>query len=570
MIHCANHPERSATYHCPRCEKGFCAECVKVRPFKHTSVIMCARCSNSLTDLSPYIQIMPFWKNLRNVFTVAFTEYGPVMMAVFVALATMLRTLYGYVFFAEEFENMGMESFWRATIMVAYSTFFSFMIPYFYLSVSWVEDGRFGLPRARPGTSPLQDFGLAYVRLFVAALGMFWPLVLIILSLNSVYYWPDVWVRYVFLSFFLVVGGIYFSQAIYMFPMSLLIQGVFKSGSKAFDLRFISSQVQKIKDEYRRAFAVIAGIFIVYALARTALHALLPEKSFSKYVIYHVLFYVVDGAAHVYMLITVAYLMGYLSYQTRYKLKWWRETEEEPTFRVDGKPTTPFWSPGEETYGAGVALAAAAVAKSGRDVAAGPGGAAPPEAGRDLGRDIELSEKVMHGNYLIEHGSFDQAKVLFAEVLAADPENLGGLRGIMVASYHLGDQETVKKYGRELARDFVRQYALEALFDMYEDYRKTIPDFTFDPPELMAVADWAEKAGKPLEAARMLREYGVLYKDDPRAAEALYRCGEILMMKCAMRENAANVLSALIERYPDSEHAARAAELLKGGPSRTL
>ncbi len=542
MIHCLNHGTREADYHCAQCQAGFCSDCINIKEIGSGKVEVCPRCSNAVVDLAPYKPVPPFWTRTPYLFTWPFQDQGWMMFLGWAIFALVLRGLahLGFSFGGFLFAGAG------GAILAAY---YSMLISYFYRIVARTEEGKFKVP----GWTELDELGCS----------MFMPVVYFMVACIAVFY-P-------YLLFFTVsvlikggnlleAGKLLASPAgiialvvciligLPFLPMALLIMGVFRNVKFVLNPVFLVLQIMKIPKEYGIALGLIAGMLIVYSIIQLAAQLVLAAIGgfFSYFLVFPL-----DGMFQLYFFMFLGNLLGYMAYQTRFKLKWWPENVEEPVFMVGGREVNMGQTRPSTIARAASGAAAAAVGAG----AAGAVGLAAKSAGGEASAapvvDEELSRKVNDGMAMIEHGRHQEAFDLFKQLLDENPGDMGALRGMVLASIRLKDVQSLQKYADMQAAELIKQKSFENLWETFQNIKKSIPEFVHSPRNQFALSRWLSHSEEFMEAAKALRELAVKFPDHPMAPKALFQCGEILWKSCNKPENARQMFEYILKRYPD-------------------
>jgi hypothetical protein len=541
MVFCVKHPEREADFHCGHCEEGWCAECVITKRMGGGRIHLCRVCKNPVTELAQYRPVEPFWRRLPHFFIFPFSREGWMLFAIWPVMALCLRAM--------ALAGVGILP---PLPLYIYGLYFSLLATMSSKLTSLAEGGRMEMPASLEYDNFIQSIFRPVWNFLGAIVSSFWfmviaPALVFILVRMDV----NAGIRVLTSAPMKVIHVVVFLFGLFLLPISLLVLGVTENLKNVQNPLFLVRQARKVPREYG-----IMLLFFYSALgAYFGIRFLLVRFIFNSSILGTVVYFLVDSELHLYLFLFFGHLLGYMAYQTRYKFGWWHDTRREPVFKVRGQEFKLSWK--YEPPPGGVPAVGKGPGKIGVQAAAWT-----PVKKLDLEQEEKLRERVKQAAYLYEHGSDDQASVLFREVLEQEPENFEALRGMVMTAYRLEDYDTVKRYARLVAEALAQERALEALWDMYQDYQKDMPDFSLNPPELFALSDWLVSEGKHLEAGRILRELAVSYPDHPQAAEALYRCGELLLT-CGKPDNAKNVFAGLLKRHPESEFAGKAREALE-------
>jgi hypothetical protein len=571
MISCARHNRYEADYHCPRCQAGFCRSCVQSRQFGNVKVSVCPTCGEKLTDLNPLRPAIPFWYRVPEFLFFPLKGDGWMMMV-------------GWALFATVAKTMTIMPSWVALIF--YIVYNGLLVSYFYRVIAKAEDGNMDVPEWNEYQGFWETFFWPFLRYWAANVFVFWPAAALVVA--------PVLATWSFTNGLAVVGhpagaGLFLLlclMGLFFLPMSLLVMGVFKNFVYHANPYFLGQQIGRIWKEYLLAVAMIISLLIFYMMFYVLIHAWLGTLGLVKYLIV----FPINGVLELYLYMVVGHLLGYLAWQTRFKLKWWPETQQDPVFMVAGKSQPLEWDPELRVVGAGggiMAAAGAAVTAAGAAVVAtvaaarpsapAPAGSAPPAAGParprsprpaggpdastapgpalDSEAQEQLTRDINDGMSLIQHGRHEEAAALYDRILAASPNHLGALRGRMLAATGLHDQEGASKFGASLGAELARQEAWEPLWDFYQETRQTDKNFLLRARDQIAFARWLVAENKALEAARVLREIGVGRPEDPLAPKALYQCAELLWKNCDKPEVAKQMFEYILKRYPQSAFA---------------
>lgn len=163
---------------------------------------------------------------------------------------------------------------------------------------------------------------------------------------------------------------------------------------------------------------------------------------------------------------------------------------------------------------------------------------------------------------MLDQGRYEDATVLFEEILSEQPDNLGALRGMVMTSINQKDTVTLQKYADMQVETLIGKKAFDHLWEMYGLIKKNFPDFSFNPENQMMLARWLSHKGMDVETAKVLRELAVKHPEDPAAPKALFQCAEILWKKCGKPEASVSMFEYLLKRYPDGAFIDRANQAL--------
>jgi TolA-binding protein len=548
MIACANHSDIEADFHCPRCEKVFCNDCIIVKAFEKSALRLCPTCDHPLTDLDPY-RPAPKWRTrIREILLFPFNGLGWAILLIWPLFAVGLRGVPLFV----HFEVRDYAPYF--VYFPFHAIYFMIVMPLVYQVAASALHGELEFYKISGDAAVKEALLSPVLQIISPILGVFLPTPFLFMLYWSAHLQTPSPAQNILMYFFMFLLIGHFMFGLFVFPMAMIVNSVFRNFLLVVNPLFLFRQIQKISREYLIVFLIAVCLLPAYFGFRRLLGVFgLPGESIPSYTI----FFIIDSELQIYLALVVGHVFGYMAYLCRFKLKWFPDTREEPWFMIHGEQVKLSELPDKQLKRAAVAAAAsAAAATAGAAASAGRAASAPPAV--DLELDMKASEEISRGMYLIDHGNYKDAAVLFKELTARHPDNLSALQGLIMASFRLGDHDTVKAHANKLAAEFVRQHAFEALWDMYKDYKNVIPDFRFEPDELIALARWLEEQDMNLEAARILRELAVIHPDDPRAPECLFQCGGILWKKCDKPDNAKNVFKAIIERYPATEFAEKA------------
>jgi len=534
LIYCLNHGRRGADYHCGTCQIGLCRDCIAIKDFGKTKLEQCPRCNNPLTNLEPYKPAPPFWTIIPELLAWPFKDEGWMMFLGWAVFALVMKGL----------ADLGLRVGFivgglAAAILAAY---YALLISYFYRIISRTEDGKFDVPAWTEFEGLGCSMFMPVLYYLGACLSVFYPFLLFLvaalvikggdlLALGSVIISP--------LGLIVIIISVILGLP--LLPMSLLVIGVFRNMKLVMNPLFLINQIRKILPEYMMALGLILGMLIAYSAIRAVFF--LVNRAIGGVLAYLMVF-PVDGMLQLYLFMFLGHLLGYMAYQTRYKLKWWPETQEEPVFMVGGKPTPLEWRSRPPLT---PAVAAPIMAGAGAAAAAAVA-AQPPAPGGGL---QDLTRKISDGMAMIEHGRHKDARELFKEILDRNPGHAAALRGMVIASLGLGDVEAAKKYGAKQAGLMAREQSFDLLWDTYRELKKKIPGFSLAPRDQLALARWLSQQGNHMEAAKALREFAATNPDDPMAPKALYQCGEILWKSAGKPEAARQMFEYILQRYPE-------------------
>lgn len=558
MIYCTRHPRREADFHCSRCEQGWCRECAPQTSLHNVNMVLCPECSNTLIDLYPHRIPAPFWKRLPEIFSFPFRGQGWMYVGLWPLLGLFLLGLPRIAVHLSD-ETLDYKDFYNVAALGLYA---ALTLVVFIFVLKNVFDGSTDFPRLQPRGNVFESMGAQLIIGLGSFVGLFWPVGILFMVFWTLFNQvPGGELSTAALTALLVLFS-YLAFALFLLPMSFICTATFTNFAAGFNIPAILRFTGRITSEYRIFWAIGLVILGAYAAVRIFMQAFWLH-SLGGIIAY----YMINAELQILIAITGAYALGQLYYQTRFKLDIYVKGDEQKVFTVRGRPADMTADPDparrktarQEALVMAAALAASKAAGGGstpgRAVrAAAPAGSAPFGAEET---DAVISEKLKHASYLFEHGSYDQAADAFQEVYEEHPDNLSALQGRIKAAFRLNDHEFIRAHGPRLAAEFSRQRAYEALWDMYQGYRKAIPGFVFEPKEMEALAGWLEGEEHFLEAARVLRELAVTCPDDPSAPGALYRCASLLREKCDKADTAESILRAIVERYPDSEFAGK-------------
>ena len=556
MIYCINHRGKEATYHCAQCQIAYCKDCSAIKDLGRTKIEICPQCKNPVTNMEPYKPVPPFWTRIPDILSWPFQEGEWVTFVGWAVFAFVVRGLASLaIYFGYVLGLIGAGFF-----LLLY---YSLLVSYFYRIMARAEDGKFDVP------SFTEFEGLAsllkpVIQFYATIVAIFSPFVVFLFVLTVIHggdipaafkFGFTTPVGYIALLISMIIG-------IPLLPMGFLVMGVFRRILLVLNPVFLVSQVIKILPEYLIALAMIVGMLILYSVLYVLFHLIL---SATGQFVGAILVFPIDSCLQLYLFMVIGHLLGYMAYQTRFKLKWWPENKEEPVFMIAGTPVklsgarvTGAQAAGPAMAAVGAAGVAAGMAAAGAAVAAGaqsPGaapqqGAAPPPMQPDFG-DEDLARKINDGMAMLDHGRHEEAKNLFKSILDQNPRHLGALRGIVMSLVKLGDMENAKKYAKLQARELAATQAFDSLFEMYTETRKAIPDLTFGGKETMMLSKWLLQQDNAMDAAKVLREFAVKNPDEPFAPKALYQCGELLANKLDKKDTAMQMFDYLLKRYPD-------------------
>jgi hypothetical protein len=542
MIDCAQHRQREADFHCPRCQEGFCRECIKIQPYGNTQLRLCPVCANPVTDLAPFMPLAPFWRRPGGLIAFPFTR-GAWRYFLYWPLPAILMRMVAMLGLPEISYGM-----FAGQSLLIFTIYFGMLFLLFTKLVAWGERGKIEMPTALEfgGFSdslftPFLNFMGGFISVFFPLMSL--PIVMWFVVLADYTKFGPAMVHPVTIAIAILLA----LAGIILLPMSFLVAGATSNMRLLQNPLFLLQEALKIKKEYALSLVFFYVPLALYFVIRALMDAYLWRISLLPAVLY----YLIDTDLHLYLFLYLGHLLGVLGYQARFKLKWWPETEAEPVFWVGGQRVMLSWK--YETPPEGEP-----VPRRVRPEDRHPARAEVASAPLDLERERALQAQVTEGMYLMDHGTPELARPKFKAVLAERADHFGALRGLVMAAFRLEDYDTVREYGRVVAEELGKQYAFEALWGMYQDYRQAIPDFTLAPPELIKLSDWLLQQQNHLDAARVLRELAVVYQAHPLAPEALYQCAQILMEQGGKPDTARSLLAALIKRYPDSEYAAKA------------
>lgn len=570
MITCANHPGREAASHCRMCEKWFCSDCYKIKTYKDSHFTVCALCDNPITDITHYLPAPPFWKGLPYILRFPFDGQGLFFMIIFPILSV---AFFSFPRIIVSLDPGGFTYLDRYN-PIAFSVYFIFMFPLFYHIINAASDGDLEFPEVKLRGNVFDALGDMMPAILGPFIGLFWPAVLIFMIYWSFYNGSPSAAQKFFTYTSLYIFFFYIFFALFLLPMTILIMSVFRNLWTAFNLINIYRQIKLIWHEY----LILVSIIFIMLSGYTGIRYVLRELLLTKPILPIIAYYFIEGGLHIYLVMVIGQMLGYTAFQCRFRLKWWSQYETEPVFMIDGKPVVLSEAaadmkrrpPKKEKAKQQAADGGVSSSKEGGVAVAAGVVAEAAIAEADTGYDEELSEKITHAMYLNDHGSYDQAADIFEKILKDHPNNFSALQGRLMTAFKLQDHAAINKYGKIVATDLARQYAFEALWDMYKEYKDAVPEFSFESAELKKLCEWLCKEQMHLEAARAFRELAVVYPDDSFAPEALYQCGELLLNECDKPDNAKNVFKGIIERYSDTTFAEQAKKALEGMDSKEI
>lgn len=566
MITCMNHRNREADFHCSHCEIGLCKDCVNLKAWGTGRVESCPVCNNTVVNLAPYKPVPPFWTLIPQFLVWPFTNEGWMMFLGWAVVAVLLK---------------GMGSIggcWGVILLVAY---FGLLFLYFYRVISKAEDGKFEVP----DWSEFEGFGAMISAIFhflLATFSSFWPLaawylITYIWNRNDPYNWAyDVYSPLGKLV--IVVTGLYGIAAI---PMAYLVVGVSRNAALVLNPVFVFQQIQKIFKEYLIALLVIVIFLIVYF--GVAVLLTLMVATMGGGILAGIISYIIDGDLQLYLFMILGHLLGYMAYQCRFKLIWWKDCQKEPVFLIAGKPASldkkftiipkisapakPATAKGasassvvQSAIGAGAAAAvvAAATESSAPNTAASSSAPAyrvvppPAESAASGAGEAGVAAKLEEGMHYLEAGRYEEAEACFQAVLSNNPRHLPALRGMAMLALKKKDPEAALEYGRREADQLVKLQRFDTLWERYVELKKGAPNFILNAKDQFVLCRYLFQQGLFMETARTLRELAVAYPDDPISPKALYQCGELLRSKCGKPENAKQIYEYILKKYPDS------------------
>ncbi len=541
MIRCINHVDRDARFHCAHCEVAFCPDCVGMKDMGRIKIDLCPKCKNAVADLSPYLPAKPFWERIPEILFYPFRDDGPMTLAGWAIFSLVI------LFIIDISQINILASIGGIFFALMYA---SLLITYFYRIVSQAEDGKFTIPNFSNWDGILTAWGQVF-QFFLSCLAAFLPLPILLIVMDLVHGALVEAFQSVLGPLYILLLVIFFLAGLALLPMALLVMGVFRSLGLVFNYVFLVKQAMKIPLEYSIMLIFLVGLLILQSLASGMIMLFLHLMG----LVGGLLSYPVWGVVNLYSTMVLGQLLGYMAYQTRFKLKWWPDCQEEPAFMIQGRPVLPSSAMVPADFapqpgpGAGAAVAAAAVLAGG--AAASMGGQAMAGQDGGLEMDVELSREINDGMAMLEHGRHGDALELFQRVLESHPNHPGALRGAAQAAQKLGDIETAKKYAVLQGKGLAKEQSFESLHEMYVETRKFIPDLTLDNRSTMALSKWLIDTDKAADAAGVLREFAVRDPDDPLAPKALYQCGELLRDKLGKPETAARMFEFILKKYPD-------------------
>jgi|GEM_PF-5791311 len=578
MITCGNHPNREADYHCARCQAAFCKDCINEKHYGRAKTPICPLCNEPVTDLSPYREVPPIWTRIPQAITWPLQEDGYVTLlawgifaVVFLGAARFAITVGGL---------FGVIGF--LLCMLFYT---GFLISYFFRIIDLGARGDITVPDFTEYRGIWQSFVVPIWQYYIAHIFIFLPLTL---------YFGGALLFYLrgledIITFFssgvtaivLLVGTIY---GLVLWPMGMLIVGVVGTVFPVMNPVFVIRQVLKIPAAYfitLGIFVLFLIIYLVVAVILAIISASLPGLS----IIFGAVRAFIDGVFQLYLYMVIGHILGYLAFQERFKLKWWKENQEKPAFMIGGRAQymsasrAPAYAPSGPVGGGGsVAGSMGAAAVAGAGAAAGAaaswggnsqqsfgGGASPPqeETYSSVQDNLELSRRIADGNAMIDHGRHQEAEILFKEILDEDPNNTGALRGITAALVKQKNYPAAAEYAKKQASLLLKDKAYEAAWEVYSEMGKNVKDYSLEPRDQLALAKWLNEQQMYMESARALRSLAVRNPDDPLAPKALYQCGELLWKKCDKKENALQVYQYLLKKYPDIQFADHVNQAIK-------
>lgn len=559
MIYCARHSGREAAHHCRQCQKGFCAECAREKKISTAVMHLCPVCNQPMTRLAPFRLVLPYWRRLPGVMAFPFRGAGKWLVLTWAVVgaallgspAAMIVALHDQVLHYHDYFNLG-----------AFGLYFAMLTAICHRIIAHAADGSLDFPGLETREDPYERFKQMVPRVVWPPVAVLLPAVPAFFIFWSTYHqdpspWLPFFIGLTFGVFILIVA-----IGLFLLPMAMLLVNVTGNIMNALDPRILYRQVGVVRRDY---LALWAGL-LVLAAAYAGFRLLLEPLRASDSVPLVFLAYAADGGGTMYLALVSAHVLGSLYHLNRFKLRWFAVHDHAPVFMVDGKladmmPDDPRSVRAMEASGMTAATGAAAFAAAAVGV---PTPAAPDPAAEEKAR---AAEHIKEAAYLIEHGNYEGAAERFRAALEHDPENFEALRGLAQAAIRTEDWDTLTEAGRKIGAELIREGASEAVWDMYHGYREVLPGFTFAGSELLALASWLDREGQPLEAARLLRELAVTFPDSAEAPAALLECGRLLNDRCGLPDKARSVWRSLMERYPGSEPARQANQLLEAPAS---
>ena len=521
MNTCANHKEREADFYCPQCVQCFCIDCARVKKIERTEIKICPVCNDPIKAITVERDDPPFRSDLLDILRFPFHGYGLLALLVWPILAVIIRGFPVFVLldFADSIAKVSLV-FANPFFYFIYSTL---VVAIFMQLVYGAGNGAFEFPMVRVSGSFMEMSKASSARLFSPFIAVFWP-VMIVSFLFWLLFQPSSSMRdqIILWAFFIFIFACC-AFAFFLLPMTLLLISMYTDPSLVFNPFYLFNEIKKIKKDYLIFLFGVASFLGIYIFVRQ----FVSGRLFSRSALFYIAYFSIDGAIQIYCVMTIGLLLGNMSFRRRYELKWLPHTDEKPEFIIEKKP--------------------------------------PVEAGPIIEPSIEeeLAEKMSNASYFLDHGNYEEAIDMFKRILEKQPDNSEALRGIVMAAVPVQNREIIRDFGGKLGAHFVKQRAHNLLWDAYNDYKKIIPNYVFDPPEMFEMAHWLDEQGMSLDAARALKELAVNRPKDDCAAKALHDCAQLLREKCNKLENAEQIFKLIIEKYPGSQFAGVADAILE-------
>jgi len=511
---CLNHPQREESWFCPQCQVSFCNDCVDVKMYGHVKVEICPRCKDKVLTIERFRPATPFWNRLPEIFRYPFEDAGWMRLLIIGVVAVFVLGL----------ATIGLMSgtlFGLLGAMGLYTIYYGINISYFYLVISKSEAGDLKPPEWA-SISGISDLSWPTTQFMLTTLVVFMPgLIFLFILLGAAgfdFSQLGIWIATPPVILALVLFGL---LGLAILPMGLLLIGVFRKVSYAWNPIIIFGQIMKIPKEYLAAlgFLIILEILSMIVWFVLRFFSIALGGGFFAGVIK----IFINSSVNFYFMVVAGHVLGYLAYQCRFQLGWWHDTQ------AASRPAMP------ETVAA-----------------------ARSQAHPDL----------VEGFRYLKQGSLDLSESSFQAVLQAEPDNREALRGLVDLAKERQDEAGVKKWAGKFLDLALRQQDLEGALAVYQEMGSAFPALALEPRAQLALAKALREKERFFEAASLLRQFAVNFPDDPRAPKALYQCGELLLKQEGQAENARKIWEYILQRYPGHELTRHVEAGLKQIPGR--
>ncbi len=534
-MNCYNHPDREPEWYCANCNAYYCADCADAKMFGAVRVEICPHCKDKIVRIDQVKPVQPFWERIPEILRFPLDDDGWMRILAIGAFAVLLLGLgkLGMVV-------GGLFGFFGSLML--FGIYYGIVYSYFYKVISRSEAGDLTAPDWSSFGGPDGGFFFPVTQFFLTSLVVFMPmLIFFMLSLAFVGFNTTTWVAFLFSPLGIVILAILGLAGLAILPMGLLLLGVFRTVMNAWNPFIIVGQIMKIPKEYTAALGFMILMMVAYIIVKVIFEFIMVGLSMDAMILPWLVRIFVESTLLFYFLVVFGHLLGYMAYQCRYELGWWKETQNRPDF---SPPHEHAAAGQEQTAGAGAQVASAAAGLTAAAASAAVGVAANTSA-----PDLSMQE----GLRLMQSGDLNLAKEQFLIVLENDPENFEALRQLLAIAVGQRDIQTVKDKGDKVIQMLMAHKDQAQSAHYYKMVISVAPDFTLPPRNHIVLAKWLVAQGMFVESAAAYRQYAVSYPQDGMAPKSLYQCAEILRQKAGNPKAAAQMYDYLIKRYPDSD-----------------